>query len=588
MKTCLFIILCVVASRPLAAELLQNAPNRKQMQLLGQWDAIVDPFDVGDKRKFYTFNGPAGANVLQEFNFNNAMKLHVPGDWNTQDERLFWYEGSVWYHKTFIAAPEPDKQYLLYFDAVNYLATVYVNGEQVGQHEGGFTPFQFNVTEVLTAGSNTVVVKVNNRREPDYIPTMSTDWWNYGGITRPVRLIELNATYIDDYQVYYAGHNSIAVKIGLAGEQTHNQQVTLSVPELGINRVFTTNQEGKIYTTINAEPQLWSPDNPHLYNVELTLATTTLHDNIGFRTIEVRGNDILLNGESVFLRGIAIHEEKPFGDGRAWSKEDARTLLGWAKELGCNYVRFAHYPHNENMLRMADELGLMVWAEIPVYWDIQFDNPAVLSKAKQQFGEMLSRDKNRAAVILWSIANETPNTPVRTAFLSELAETVRETDPTRLVTAAINTQTTTANGRLIDEDFAGVVDVIGINSYCGWYYDSPETCATYRWQSAFDKPTIVSEFGAGARQGWHDTDDTVFSEEYQSRVYKNNLVMLENMPDLRGVSPWLLKDFRAARRPLAGVQDYWNRKGLLSEQGIRKQAWYIMRDWYQQKQQAGQ
>ena len=236
------------------------------------------------------------------------------------------------------------------------------------------------------------------------------------------------------------------------------------------------------------------------------------------------------------------------------------------------------------MLRVADELGLLVWAEIPVYWDIQFENDVVLNKAIRQFSEMLDRDKNRASVILWSIANETPNTPVRTRFLTKLADSVRTTDPTRLITAAINTQSVTGEGRKIDEDFANVVDVIGINTYCGWYEDdTPEECAEFTWESKFDKPIIVSEFGAGALQGNHGSDSEFFTEEYQSRVFRNNLIMLENMDNLRGVSPWLLKDFRSPRRPLSGVQDYWNRKGLMSEQGIKKDVWYLMKEWYTEK-----
>ncbi len=572
------------ASQSLALDLLQNAPGRQQTSLNGQWNAIVDPFDVGDKRKFQNFDGTPPADKLQEFNFDSAMKLNVPGDWNTQDDKLFWYEGSVWYEKSFDHLAQPGKEYMLYFDAVNYLASVYLNGTLLGKHEGGFTPFQFKATDALKDGKNVLVVKVNNRREPDFIPTMSTDWWNYGGITRPVRLIELSSTYIQDYRFTYKKGGTIAVSVTVTGESPAKQKIDIALPKLGISKRLTTDATGKASLTFKAKPELWTPESPTLYTASLTLGDQTLTDKIGFRTIEVDGDKMLLNGKPVFLRGIAIHEEKPFSDGRAWSEEEARVLLGWAKELGSNYVRFAHYPHNENMLRVADELGLMVWAEIPVYWDIQFDNPEVLAKAKQQFGEMLFRDKNRAAVILWSIANETPNTEVRTSFLTELANTVRTTDPTRLVTAAINTQTTTDSGRIIDEAFAGVVDVIGINSYCGWYYDKPETCAQYKWQSAYNKPIIISEFGAGALQGWEGDENTFFSEAYQIRVFKQNLIMLDNMPHLAGVSPWLLKDFRAARRPLAGVQDYWNRKGLLSEKGIKKQVWYLMQDWYAKKE----
>lgn len=579
MKWILLILLCGLSWLAKAGT-LQNVEGRTQLSLNGQWNVIVDPFDVGDKRQFYTSPGQAKEDVLQEFDFTDSQKLQVPGDWNTQDDKLFFYEGSVWYQRNFQVSKENRKHYFLYFDAVNYLARVYLNGELLGQHEGGFTPFQFEVSDQLIDGENSVVVKVNNRREADYVPTMSTDWWNYGGITRPVRLITEEPVYVSDYAFALNENGGISASVSLAGEEVGNQTVAFSLPKLNSHTTVRTNNDGVATVNFNVSPELWHPQHPVLYSIEIKVDDTIITDRIGFRTVRVDGDDILLNGEPVFLKGIAIHEEKPFGDGRAWSEEDARTLLGWAKELGANYVRLAHYPHNENMLRVADELGLLVWAEIPVYWDIQFDNEAVYKKAEQQFAEMMDRDKNRAAIILWSIANETPITDARTAFLGRLADSVRNTDPTRLVTAAINTQTTTDTGRKIEEAFAASVDVIGINTYCGWYHDEPETCAEYRWESDFNKPIIVSEFGAGALQGHHGNDDEFFTEEYQARVYKHNLTMLENMEQLRGVSPWILKDFRSPRRPRAHVQDYWNRKGLLSENGQKKQVWYMMKDWY--------
>ena len=139
-----------------------------------------------------------------------------------------------------------------------------------------------------------------------------------------------------------------------------------------------------------------------------------VHDAIGFRTIETHGTQILLNGKPIFLRGISLHEEAPIRGGRAFSQKDAETLLGWAHELGCNFVRLTHYPHSENMTRLADRMGLMVWSEIPVYWDIDWENPATLQNAENQLHEMIARDHNRASVVFWSLSNETPVKPART------------------------------------------------------------------------------------------------------------------------------------------------------------------------------
>jgi beta-glucuronidase len=244
-------------------------------------------------------------------------------------------------------------------------------------------------------------------------------------------------------------------------------------------------------------------------------------------------------------------------------------------------VRLAHYPHNEMMLRAADELGLLVWAEIPVYWTIDFESPVVLAKARRQLDEMIARDANRASVILWSMANETPVSAARLRFIGALAAHARKLDPQRLVTAALDTQTAEEGRRVIDDPLAATIDVIGINSYCGWYGDKPAECADLRWVSRYGKPIIMSEFGAGALAGRHGDPSHRWTEEYQADVYRNNLAMIDGIDDLRGLSPWILKDFRSPRRPLPGIQDFWNRKGLLSETGERKLAWKVLHDYYE-------
>lgn len=281
-----------------------------------------------------------------------------------------------------------------------------------------------------------------------------------------------------------------------------------------------------------------------------------------------------------------MHEEAP-GGGRAWSEAHARQLLGWVKDLGANFVRLAHYPHNENMTRVADELGLMVWSEIPVYWTVDFTSEAVRNKAEDQLVEMVTRDRNRASVIMWSVANETPAVPGRNAFLTHLVETARSLDPGRLVTAALDTQRHEAGFKVIEDPMAEVVDVIGINSYCGWYGpDRPQDCAPVEWRSAYGKPVIMSEFGGGALQGNHGQADHRWTEEYQADVYRYNLEMIDRIEFLRGTTPWILMDFRSPRRPLPGIQDFWNRKGLLSERGERKAAWQVLKDYYEAKKAA--
>jgi beta-glucuronidase len=303
---------------------------------------------------------------------------------------------------------------------------------------------------------------------------------------------------------------------------------------------------------------------------------------IGFRTIETRGTEILLNGKPIFLRGVAIHAEAPYRTGRAWSDKDAETLLGWAKELGCNYVRLAHYPHDETMLRAADRMGLLVWSENPVYWALEFDNPKVLAKAEQQLDEEINTSRNHAAIILWSMANETPNTAARTQFIETLATRARGLDPTRLITAALLVRGK-GDAKIVDDPLGQALDVIGINEYIGWYEGHPESADTTQWQIAYQKPVIVSEFGAGAKAGLHGAENDRWTEEYQANVYRHQLPMLNKIPQLRGMSPWCLMDFRSPNRPLVGIQDEFNRKGLISDQGQKKMAFYVLQKAYKDK-----
>jgi beta-glucuronidase len=192
-------------------------------------------------------------------------------------------------------------------------------------------------------------------------------------------------------------------------------------------------------------------------------------------------------------------------DGRAYSTEDARTLLGWAKELSANFVRLAHYPHNEHMVRLADEMGLLVWAEIPVYWTISWENPATLANARQQLTEMITRDKNRASVILWSMSNETPLSKPRLNFLIDLTKTARALDPTRLLTAALERHYVDTKTQMIDDPFGQYLDVIGVNEYIGWYDGLPAKCDTMSWKTIYDKPLIMSTINLTQRRGAAET-----------------------------------------------------------------------------------
>jgi len=586
MKTLILFVLLLLVPQVTAQQLgpIQNTDARKTVSLDGEWKMIVDPYESGfyDYRYQPSANGyfknakPKTKTELIEYDFEKSGSLQVPGDWNTQSDQLFFYEGTVWYKKSFDYARRGDTRLFVYFGAANYLADVYLNGEKIGQHEGGFTPFNFEITKLVRDTGNFLVVKVDNKRRRDAVPTLMTDWWNYGGLTRDVKLIETPATFVHDYfiQLRKGTRNRVSGWVKLNGNNPN--QVRIRIPEAGIDKSFTTDANGFTAMDFEANLRLWSPEDPKLYDVWID----DVRDQIGFRSIETRGSEILLNGRPIFLHGVCMHEEAPLRGGRANSREDARMLLGWAHELGANFVRLAHYPHNEFTIREADRLGILLWSEIPVYWTILWENPVTLENARNQLSEMIARDKNRAAVVIWSVANETPLSDARLSFLKNLVSYARSLDPGRLISAAMERHYVNDTTQMIDDPLGEFLDVLGCNEYVGWYDGLPEKADRLEWKSKYDKPLIMSEFGGDALYGQHGDALTRWTEEYQESIYEHQIEMLKKIPFLRGTAPWILMDFRSPRRPLPGIQDYWNRKGLVSNRGEKKKAFYVLQRWY--------
>ena len=593
MRKLLTLILLVAALTVKAQDIPQvaNILGRQTTSLNGTWHYIVDVQEEGyyDYRMKPMRNGffinakPQRPEDLIEYDFDKADTMQIPGDWNTQDQRLFFYEGTVWLKRSFEFHPEAGRRTLLYFGAVNYDAHVYVNGQKAGHHQGGFTPFNYDVTDLLKDGENQVIVKVDNKRHPEDVPTQIFDWWNYGGITRDVLLVSVAPTYVENYELQLASLEGRLLQFSAKLNKAEaGHAITLRIPELKIAKKLTTNDDGSATISMKAKPQLWTPENPKLYKVEILLGDETISDEIGFRTIETRGKQILLNGEPIFLKGISIHEEKPNGGGRANSTDDAHTLLSWAKELGCNYVRLAHYPHNEYAVREAERMGILVWSEIPVYWTIAWTNPATYANAERQLDDMIARDQNRANVIIWSIANETPHSTERDTFLGKLAKHARQLDPTRLISMAMEVSGASNYHNILHDNMSDLVDVDSFNQYIGWYRDVNDA-SKMTWEIPYDKPVIISEFGGGAKYGLHGPKNQRWTEEFQENLYRENCAMLDKIDGLAGTTPWILKDFRSPRRVLTGIQDYYNRKGVFSDKGEKKLAFYVLRDWYATK-----
>lgn len=637
--------------------LITNVAGRNKTSLNGKWNIVVDEHGIGSRAflggPYFKKAQPVGDYELREYSFDERRQLNVPGDWNSQDDKLFRYRDNVWYARNVDLKKQAGERYFLHFDGANYETRVYVNGKPAGQHTGGYTAFNFDATELMEDGENFVAVRVNAHLDDSTIPTKDTsDFFKYGGITRDINLVTTPSTFVRNYSLNLQDHNTGAVAgwVQLDGPKAANARVTVKIAEAGINLRTRTDSSGFAKISFSGKLDLWSPDNPKLYDVTVSSGKSVIKDRIGFRTIARDGKKILLNGKPVFLRGISMHDESYLKSGVAHDEADARTQLGLIKELNGNFVRLAHYPHNEYAVRIADELGLMVWSEIPIVSLIDWDNEATLAIAKNQVRDNIRRDRNRASIVMWSIGNETfPQSAERLAFLKALADTVREEDGNnRLIAAALVGDITKeffeVSKRLaadmvtsdnvdaavkpqlmallkklgvtdpasvqnkevevmLHDKLGEIVDVIGYNEYFGWYYSSflgaqfPVDEGTVRnfmfplmkdirFRNAFGKPMIISEFGGGAKYGKRSDRAVIWSEEYQAKIYKYQVDMLARSDFVQGMSPWILKDFRTAMRNLNGIQDIWNRKGLVSEKGEKKLAFKVLQDHYAERAKA--
>ncbi len=610
MKKIYWLVLLLASHLAVNAQdsLITDIGARKTTSLNGKWQYIVDPYETG----FYDYrykelnekNGDAYWNTdvqkdrtdKKEHGYIDKYTLEVPGDWNHQKPEFTYYEGTIWYKKSFDYKPVQGNRYFMYFGAVNYRADVYLNGKKLGMHKGGFTPFNFEIPAgLLKEKGNFLVVKVDNKRYADEVPTLNTDWWNYGGITRNVCVVELPQSFIQDFVLQLkkpvAGKAPAASPDASGWVKINNPQagetITIEIPELKFKKQIPAAGQTTELNLKLPKLQLWSNETPKLYKVIVSTKTNRVEDKIGFRTIEAFGKQVLLNGKPVFMRGISVHGEIPQDVRRAYSQADAMQLIAQARALGCNMVRLAHYPHDETMTRLADSLGVLVWSEIPVYWTINFGSNEVLNKAKAQLAEMIYRDHNRASIIIWSVGNETPISPTRTNFMHSLITEAKRLDNTRMVSAALEVNYASGkNLNIIDDPLGEFVDLVAFNEYLGWYGGLPEQCRKTSWGTPYNKPLFISETGAGAKGGFHADSLTRFSEEYQEWYYKEQVAMLKRMPDnYVGISPWVLNDFRSPKRNNPVYQEGWNRKGLYDDKGNKKKAFYILQAYYEQMKQ---
>jgi len=565
---------------------------REVIDLSGFFDFKLDPDNVGEEKNW-------------QKGVESSRSIGIPGSWNEQFIDTRDYLGPTWHFKKFYV-PSSWKEKLVWFriGAANYYAKVWINGEFIGEHEGGYLPFQFEVTDKVRFGKeNFLSVKVDNQLSPErvppgnipeeehprsvrqrFYPDVNFDFFPYGGIHRPVYLFFTPETYIDNitaitnvegkkglikYRITKKGGEAKEAFIYLGDENTRLEQ----------KAEFRGNMaEGEL--TID-EATFWSPDNPHLYEmvVELLSPEGTPIDeytlSIGIRTIEVKNDRLYLNEEPIFLKGFGKHEDFPI-IGKGLNLPLIAKDYSLMKWIGANSFRTSHYPYSEEMMNMADKEGFLVIDEIPaVGLFVGKGNKRRLSLCKQYLRELIARDKNHPSVIMWSIANEPHSTkPEAKEFFGQLYEHTKKLDPSRLVTLV------SMFG--LKEEALAYVDVICLNRYYGWYTEpgqldrashklSRELDALYE---TYKKLILLSEFGAGAIAGVHAHPAELFSEEYQAELIQKYCEVIESKPYMVGEHVWCFADFKTAQ---VAYRVTLNRKGVFTRTRQPKLAAHLLR-----------
>ncbi|MFG3341380.1 glycoside hydrolase family 2 protein [Glycomyces sp. NPDC048151] len=468
----------------------------------------------------------------------------------------------------------------LVFDGVQHWCRVYWNGELVREHAGGFTRFWAETESA--AGEAEITVLVDNRfddRSPLHMEHF--DWYAYGGISRGVELHRLEPLHIDGLKIdtLSVADRRVRVRIDYTGAEAGTAALGIECDGRAlVSETVDLDASGSLTRELEipwAAP--WSPESPQLSTLTATLGGDDLRERFGLREVRTANARITVNGEPVVLKGVNRHEAHPqFGHAQpeALLVNDVQQLL----DLGCNFVRGSHYPLDPLFLDLCDEAGILVWCE-SIGWQYPVEHltdPAFVEAQLAHIGEMVAASQNHPSIILWGILNECPSWsdeghPVYATLLGRL----RELDPERPVTyASINAH---------DDKCFDLVDVVGANTYPGWYFgDVPDIPGELDRIAAHvdalgfaDKPLIISEIGAGAVPGWNDAHGSLWTEDYQSSLLDTTVGhILDGQDRIQGLAIWVLGDFKttelrrmALTRP-RGVND----KGLIDEYRRPKQA----------------
>jgi beta-glucuronidase len=558
------------------------------MSLDGQWAFLEDPDGIGDEQGWQR----------EDWDRSSWRSIQVPGVWTAAFEELLGYEGIGWYALTFDFEGEWMETFIR-FGAVFLCASVYLNGELLGTHRGGYTPFHLPSGENLRPGQNFLVVRVDNRITNDTIPVFTEHheeghgWWPHGGLSRPVTLHRLPDPWIFKIEPGWSPESDrlgitlglwsgsgpeevmLDLEIGIPGGKVIEERVVLEAPGDGAS-FFQV-----LLDDIPPEP--WSRDHPErIYSLDLSTGDDGARVYFGHRTVSLEGNLILLNGQPDYWWGVSRHSDYPdLGSVETQATIEREVTL--LQDLHANHVRPGHYPVAPPLLDALAGAGITVMEEVPVYQlrGEQLEDPDLIEEALVQIGEMIERDRNNPAILTWSVGNEYSTwEPAAEDFTATLAAEVRRLDPTRPVAVVLMSVSC-----LTGTDYAvSEVDLVGQNEYFGWYVgttDMAGQCADGLAEMIPDKPIVITEFGAGALAGRHlDTEpdeeplnDHSYTEEWQAWFLAQHLEQFLSRDYISGVMPWALADFRMQWAPTTGNPhpvDGMNLKGLIDHQRVEK------------------
>ncbi len=575
------------------------------ISLNGQWDFVPD-LDPKYHMIHCAYHRP-------DKDRTHWTKVTVPGCWQKYAERYDIFEGVCWFAREFdVLAFTRGSRTILRFGAVNYLCDVYVNGNKVGTHEGGYTAFTIDISQHLQAGTNHIAVKADNRATTIKWPTC-TGYFNYGGIHRSVTLKISDGPLLKDL-VLTSSRMANGWELHVRGQVLNMETRNLICIKVGkgLSWEDCIHADGIVNTSLPLhDVPDWSPENPHLESVRIELldgnrqVIDSQEYKYGFREIAVQDRQVHLNGSPYTLKGICYVYDSPV-HGLVMNPEQLERDLSLMKEAGCNAVR-CHYPMDESFYQLCDQKGLLVWIEPPVYCyhpaddakDTCFMDPKWIDLACQSAVEMIRVARNHACVAIYGIGNEcNTKNPEAEGFFRKLADHTREHDPTRLISYAALYGNT---GPLTD-----IVDVLGINSYYGWYDiikggegtgvvqekgQDPVPCEPIDLTpmrkmldtvlaEKNDMVLLLTEFGADSTPGFHSRSRDLWSEEYHADLLSEIFCLARDYPMIAGTFPFVFSDYRDPSKQLNAHWNELNLKGMVSYGRRRKMAFDAIRETY--------